>query len=404
MNTSKIVQIISTTSLIFIFSLGFSVQRSSTSLYLILSALALILITTKNTFRNTLKLCWKTFPGWTIAMLALAIAITIREIASPAIQLRYADAAYRLFLAPFLLALIYKSKAGDIKIIKWSWLTAVILMATSGYFNYITTQDIRLHSAFTNTIPYSAFCAVFAILFVTTNQSGKLISAACLIPASAVIFYSQSRGVWIGVILATIFLAINTYNISAKKIFSTIALVAILAYATSDLFSSRADITIQQTMDFFNGNREGSVGMRMQLALASFYIFIENPIFGAGRNLLPALHDLYVNGYITQSVSDAADTHGELFYNAASLGIVGVIYYLIFYIFTTVPFIQAMKQEATRQVGMAGVAISIVFLFTGFTHITFGLSMYASIYACIQVVLLTNILDAKHPKKSSTDL
>ena len=398
MNTSKIVQIISTTSLIFIFSLGFSVQRSSTSLYLILSALALILITTKKTFRNTLKLCWKTFPGWTIAMLALAIAITIREIASPAIQLRYADAAYRLFLAPFLLALIYKSKAGDIKIIKWSWLTAVILMATSGYFNYITTQDIRLHSAFTNTIPYSAFCAVFAILFVTTNQSGKLISAACLIPASAVIFYSQSRGVWIGVILATIFLALNTYNISAKKIFSTIALVAILAYATSDLFSSRADITIQQTMDFFNGNREGSVGMRMQLALASFYIFIENPIFGAGRNLLPALHDLYVNGYITQSVSDAADTHGELFYNAASLGIVGVIYYLIFYIFTTVPFIQAMKQEATRQVGMAGVAISIVFFFTGFTHITFGLSMYASIYASIQVVLLTAILNAKYPK------
>lgn len=398
MNTSKIVQIISTTSLIFIFSLGFSVQRSSTSLYLILSALALILITTKNTFRNTLKLCWKTFPGWTIAMLTLAIAITIREIASPAIQLRYADAAYRLFLAPFLLALIYESKAGDIKIIKWSWLTAVILMATSGYFNYITTQDIRLHSAFTNTIPYSAFCAVFAILFVTTNQSSKLISAACLIPASAVIFYSQSRGVWIGVILATIFLAINTYNISAKKIFSTIALVAILAYATSDLFSSRADITIQQTMDFFNGNREGSVGMRMQLALASFYIFIENPIFGAGRNLLPALHDLYVNGYITQSVSDAADTHGELFYNAASLGIVGVIYYLIFYIFTTVPFIQAMKQEATRQVGMAGVAISIVFFFTGFTHITFGLSMYASIYASIQVVLLTAILNAKYPK------
>lgn len=398
MNTSKIVQIISTTSLIFIFSLGFSVQRSSTSLYLILSALALILIATKKTFRNTLKLCWKTFPGWTIAMLTLAIAITIREIASPAIQLRYADAAYRLFLAPFLLALIYESKAGDIKIIKWSWLTAVILMATSGYFNYITTQDIRLHSAFTNTIPYSAFCAVFAILFVTTNQSGKLISAACLMPASAVIFYSQSRGVWIGVILATIFLALNTYNISAKKIFSTIALVAILAYATSDLFSSRTDITIQQAMDFFNGNREGSVGMRMQLALASYYIFIENPIFGAGRNLLPALHDLYVNGYITQSVSDAADTHGELFYNAASLGIVGVIYYLIFYIFTTVPFIQAMKQEATRQVGMAGVAISIVFFFTGFTHITFGLSMYASIYASIQVVLLTAILNAKYPK------
>ncbi|MCG9026536.1 O-antigen ligase family protein [Laribacter hongkongensis] len=398
MNTSKIVQIISTTSLIFIFSLGFSVQRSSTSLYLILSALALILIATKKTFRNTLKLCWKTFPGWTIAMLALAVAITIREIASPTIQLRYADAAYRLFLAPFLLALIFESKAGDIKIIKWSWLTAVILMAASGYFNYITTQDIRLHSAFTNTIPYSAFCAVFAILFVTTNQSGKLISAACLILASAVIFYSQSRGVWTGVILATTFLILNTYNISGKKIFSTIALIAILAYATSDLFSSRADITIQQAMDFFNGNREGSVGMRMQLALASYYIFIENPIFGAGRNLLPALHDLYVNGYITQSVSDAADTHGELFYNAASLGIVGVIYYLIFYIFTTVPFIQAMKQKATRQVGMAGVAISIVFFFTGFTHITFGLSMYASIYASIQVVLLTAILNAKYPK------
>ena len=74
--------------------------------------------------------------------------------------------------------------------------------------------------------------------------------------------------------------------------------------------------------------------MRMQLALASYYIFIENPLFGVGRNLLPALHELYINGYITQSVSNSADTHGELFYNAASLGIVGIIYYIIFYIFT----------------------------------------------------------------------
>lgn len=38
----------------------------------------------KKTFRNTLKSCWKTFPGWIIAMLTLAIAITIQEIASDA--------------------------------------------------------------------------------------------------------------------------------------------------------------------------------------------------------------------------------------------------------------------------------------------------------------------------------
>ncbi len=404
MNTSKAIQTVSTINLIIIFSLGFSVQRSSTSLYLLLSALALILTITKKTFRNTLKSCWKTFPGWIIAMLTLAIAITIQEIASATLQLKYADAAYRLFLAPLVLALIYESKAGNIKTIKWSWLAAVIFMAISGYVNYLATQDLRLHSSFTNTIPYSAFCAVFAILFITTNQQNRLISVICFILVAVVIFYSQSRGVWTGVALASIFLILNTYKISARKIFFTTTLAVIAIYYASDLFASRANITIQQISDFFNGNREGSVGMRMQLALASYYIFIENPLFGVGRNLLPALHELYINGYITQSVSNSADTHGELFYNAASLGIVGIIYYIIFYIFTTIPFVQAMKQEATRQIGMAGVAISIVFFFTGFTHITFGLSMYASIYACIQVVLLTNILDAKHPKKSSTDL
>ncbi|MCG9083608.1 O-antigen ligase family protein [Laribacter hongkongensis] len=325
-------------------------------------------------------------------MCFLSIAIVIRELQNPTIQMKYADAAFRLFLAPLVLGLIHHSKSADIKTIRWSWFFAVILMITSGGINYIATQDIRLHSHFTNTIPYAAFCAAFSLLYVSTEHSNKILSTICLILAGTLIFLSQSRGVWIGFTLALIFISIKKYDLPIKKIISVIIASTVLAYICSDIFHSRIHITLTEIINSLHGVREGSVGIRIDLARASYYIFMDSPIFGAGRDLSSALNSLYTTGHISKLAATEADTHGELVYNAASLGIVGIIYYIIFYIYTTLPFIKAMKSTNTYDIGISGVAISIIFFFTGFTHITFGLSMYASIYACIQAVLLANLL------------
>jgi len=55
------------------------------------------------------------------------------------------------------------------------------------------------------------------------------------------------------------------------------------------------------------------------MVFSSWYIFLDHPWFGVGRNILPAMSDLFAKGVITASVAEMADTHGEIFYNMASL-------------------------------------------------------------------------------------
>jgi len=85
-----------------------------------------------------------------------------------------------------------------------------------------------------------------------------------------------------------------------------------------------------------------------------------------------------------------ADTHGEIFYNMASLGVLGIFATVWFYVGTTLPFWRARRSDDSRvaQIGRMGVACNAVFVVTGFTHITLGLAMYASIYAATQAILL----------------
>lgn len=378
---------------------GFTVRGSSTSILLLLSFISFGSLLVLPKVRNGYLVCWGTNRMWIIVMCMLAVLILVRELVSPLVQLKHVDASSRLMLAIPLFALIYSIGGVDLNKIRWGFFFGVLGMFFSGLYNYHQTGDIRLHSAFTNTIPFGAFCFVFALIFsIWSYGKSKFYSLASIfifILSLMVVFLSQSRGVWVGCIVASIFLLFVDRALTLWKtmlfVFLGVTLI-VVAYLNIEIFQARVDITISEFNGYFIGKRDGSVDMRMDMAWASFYILKLYPIFGVGRDLVPMMSAMHQNGLIDANISDAADLHGELFYNIASLGVFGLVYFILFYWFTTYPYfvLCRFKSGDLRRIGLIGCSISIVFFFTGFTHITFGLAMYASIYAVIQAVLLSS--------------
>lgn len=127
-----------------------------------------------------------------------------------------------------------------------------------------------------------------------------------------------------------------------------------------------------------------------------------HPIFGVGRDLPPVMHALYEQGFVGLPVADAADTHGELFFNAASLGSVGLLAYVIFYVGGSYPYWKAAVSGEPElvKIGKIGLVCNVIFFIVGYTHITLGLVMYASVYATVQAVLLSTLYKLQYGKAS----
>lgn len=377
--------------------LAFIVRGSATSITLILSLLALWQLRDPDV-RGLAVICWRNYKPWVIALCMLPVLIAVRELFSATPRPSYIDSASRQILAIPLFLLAAQLSFTQLAKIRWAWLIAPVLMLAIALIYGDLKNDPRIHTEFTNTIPFSAFALMFGILLWISSQGlPRTDRVLCWIGigCSAVIVYlSASRGVWLSVPLAIFFGLKNRPDTSLKKTISIFALLlisAMAAYFISPAVRDRVAISILDFNAFLNGNKDfSSIGMRLQMAIASWHIFSEHPLFGVSRNILPALADLHARHLITDSVSGAVDTHGELFFNIASLGIPGLLATIWFYVGGTLPFWKARQSsdEDLARIGRMGVSCNAVFLITGFTHITLGLAMYASIYAATQAILL----------------
>ncbi|UTH75283.1 O-antigen ligase [Chromobacterium sp. IIBBL 290-4] len=383
--------------LFFILAMGFVWRGSAPAASLLL---ALLGFGTLFVGRNYFKPCWDLYKPWVIGMSALGLAILVRLLIDLNPRTSYADSATRLMVAIPVFAAICCSRRLSFHNIRWMLPVAVLSMLLFGISGAEQVGDDRIHTAFTNTIPFAAFCLLFAVSFFIysfgRSRLDSLFSVMVALVAVTVIYLSQARGVWIATLAVLAYVIFSHLGFSWKKLclmVVAIPVILIAVYHQSPMVQYRVHKATAEYSEYFAGKKDGSVSMRMDMASASYHIYTEHPVFGVGRDIVPTMQDLYHRGIVGKAVSDAVDTHAELFYNAASLGTVGLLVYVMFYFGVTLPYVRALKSSLPDivKIGRAGVAGSIVFFFVGFTHITLGLVMYASIYAVFQAVLLASL-------------
>jgi O-antigen ligase len=255
----------------------------------------------------------------------------------------------------------------------------------------------RLSNYYTNAIPFGDTALLFAFLAVFTfgwdrkaRPLALIVKLAALFAGGFVSYLSGTRGGWIAVPVFALLLGVQYGWFSHWK--RVVVTAVLLVAAAGALFSTSgirhriadagSDFALMQ-----RGDKDTSVGLRLQLWSASVTLFERHPFYGVGKgHLESALGDLAKHGEASQQIVNER-SHSDFFSAIAEMGAMGALSLLAVYFGTSVYFWRARNaaDSVIRTAACSGLAVS-------FSTILFGLTI--DVLVPIQVVVLISLLTA----------
>jgi O-antigen ligase len=299
--------------------------------------------------------------------------------------------------------------------IYWGVLIGAVLAAA---LSYVSTRAGRpAQIAAMNPIPYGNLCVLLGFLSLlclrdlNRNYEGQLkftlTTLACVVAAICGLLgsiWTESRGGWVAFIVVVL-LYIGAapgikaiYKVIALIVFS---LVLVLSYTQIDRIHSRVAEAVDQSTLYLNqGNRDTSVGIRLQLWEASLVVLKEHPLAGVGVNhYQEALKSLSERGVISPLAATMPHSHNELAYFATLLGIPGLLSILCIYFIPIGWFLSKSRSRRlrTRNAAYMGLTTCLLFFVFGWTEVMFVIAatnvLYVTLLALFSAVVIRSELE-----------
>lgn len=244
------------------------------------------------------------------------------------------------------------------------------------------------------------FLSLFSINWMRKDPSPILIlKLAGFLAGLYMSIQTGQRGGWIAI--APVFLlwvvSHNRERLWLKLAITTVAIVCAtwLSYAFVDIVHLRFNNFWQDVSNFADGNKDTSLGTRLQHWRAAVLLFSENPLFGVGpggfSQAMPALSQ---QGLLTPAAAGMgnAEVHSEIFAKGAETGIFGLVSLMSVYIVPTVIFLKFAKSATSpsRRAAFMGLCLIIGFFIFGLTVEIFNLKMTASFFSLTLAVLMAS--------------
>lgn len=208
---------------------------------------------------------------------------------------------------------------------------------------------------------------------------------------------SDARGGWIAfpVLLFIWWLSNNPKNSWAKHLAALlfILFIALLGYELIGIIQHRMDLIFQDLAEYQRGNRDTSIGIRLQLWHAAWYLFSENPVFGVGPGgFAQMMTPLSNSGLLTPIAASygRGEVHNEILAKCSELGIFGLLSLISIYAIPLIIFIRATRSSISleRSAAFMGICLVAGFFIFGLTVEIFNLKMTVSFYSLTMAVLL----------------
>ncbi|QBQ98100.1 O-antigen ligase family protein [Paraburkholderia pallida] len=343
---------------------------------------------------------WREYRWYTAAMLAPLAVVVVQQLLLGYWAPHQFDALSRLTLALPIFLLLARLPSRRLTVLGWG--CALGALAASAWVivdrppgGWSDTE--RLSNYYTNAIPFGDTALLFAFLAVFTfgwdrklRPLALVVKLAALVAGGFVSYLSGTRGGWIAVPVFALLLGVQYGWFSHwKRVVVTLALLAVAAgalFSTSGIrhrvAEAGSDFALMQ-----RGDKDTSVGLRLQLWNASVTLFERHPVYGVGKgHLEQALGELAQHGEASQQIVNER-AHSDFFSAIAEMGAVGAATLLLLYFGTSIYFWRACRAADTviRTAGCSGLAVS-------FSTILFGLTI--DVLVPIQVVVLIALLTA----------
>lgn len=261
----------------------------------------------------------------------------------------------------------------------------------------------RLSSKFLNPIHFGDIALVMGVLSVLSlnwwrkdRLLVRIIKVAGLFAGLSASLITGSRGGWVAIpVVAAMALYLRSRGKSRKwKVLLPLAIVAILAgvYVFSPTARDRVGDLSSDVVQYTHGNKDTSLGIRLQLYEAAVRIVASHPLLGLGGDGFRNSMQSFANsGLLTPAAAQLGrgEAHNQMLAYMTDYGIIGGLAGLAIYVVPGVLFWRrlAARTEPARRAALMGLTFIVAFWIFGLTVETFDLKMTVSFYATIIAIL-----------------
>jgi O-antigen ligase len=338
-----------------------------------------------------------------IALVAPVAAVALSTLSHGHPVFRTWDSPSRFLLAiPIFLALRHAPQ----RVFAWADLSF-----TLGAFAALAIAEVmprdwgdgRVGSEFLNPIHFGDFSLALGVLSAAAlnwwrkdSVPVRVLKVAGLFAGLAASLVSGARGGWIAIpVVAVLILWERGRGKSMHwKVLMPVAIVALLAlvYGTSGTVRERIEMVSSDLTQYTHGNRDTSVGIRLQLYDVACELIGRNPVLGLGGDgFRDEMHAMARQGALTPIAAQfgEGETHNQLLAYLVNYGIVGGIALLAIYVVPAVFFASRLKSASAtaRRTALMGLSFVVMFFVFGLTVETFDLKSQVSAYATLLAML-----------------
>ncbi|MEZ8493449.1 O-antigen ligase family protein [Vibrio splendidus] len=198
-------------------------------------------------------------------------------------------------------------------------LGGMTVFLNSMYFNIY--MGVSRDAGYINPIPYATSCALisiisFSLLIEQPSFKEKLISSLAFLLSLPPIVLSETRGIWLAMILSILVLAIfkciksppSRNKLLIILITTTISLFS-GTYLFKDKITERYERTVYEIEQIQSGNYSTSIGQRLQLWQIAPKLIQQKPLLGHGHEKPKLLLDKLKNNEISNLTFRLASHH-----------------------------------------------------------------------------------------------
>ena len=347
---------------------------------------------------------WDRDTSWfALAMALPTAAVVFSQWSHMAFSIKPYDSALTTLLCIPVYLMLRRIDPGKICVLQYAVPAgAIAACAYLALFGIYVTG--RLSSSFLNSIHLGDLALAMGVLSLLsvnlTRTDGAGVAAlklAGFLAGAYLSLRSESRGGWIALpVIAMVWVSYSRFKFKAVAIALAVPVIASLcmaSYLWIDIVHQRTDAVFADLSSYHMGNKDTSVGLRLQIWKAAFHLIGENPWFGVGpggfaRWMAPVVS----SGLITPEAGNLgrAEVHNEILLRTVNMGVFGLISILALY---TVPALILMRARnspspVARAAGLMGLCHLVCFITFGLTAEILNLKMTLVFFCLILTVLL----------------
>jgi O-antigen ligase len=395
-------RLISTTLFLFPIAL-LSLQGGSNFLFFILVIISIVsLCKSGNTIWHEQWDAYAIVLG--LALASPVLAVLISQIAHASFSLSPYDGPARFLLALPIYIVLRNIKNQVLTSMQYGFPVGAILALFLFLVDKHYFDPSRPGSNFLNPIHFGDLALMLGFLSLfCINMERKdrplifILKAAGFMAGVFLSLRSGSRGGWVAVpVLCFFWIILNSHKVSLLNWLLAIfllALVMIASYLYIDVIHLRVQEIYYDLYALEHGNKDTSIGIRLQLWKAAIYLFKENPFFGLGpEGFKTIMLPLSKSGMLTPMAAELGrgEVHNDLLARATELGVFGVLSLLSLFLVPFFIFIRANKSDSRikKKAAVLGICLITGFFVFGLTVEIFSLKMTLTFYSLTLTVLL----------------